>query len=136
MKNVEIVKLLVLAIFYVALFNILSAVAITADIWLGIKEQLGGNVAATVVSCIILVRFSKGLISFSNKSIVALFAVIAGLSSVAFLGSLHIASEMMDGYDGSAVTSGEAIAVFVFNGVIFLGTVFFMERGSKENADP
>lgn len=136
MGNVKIVRLLGLAIFYVALFNVLSAVAITVDILLGIKEELGGNVAATVVSCIILVKFSKGLISFSSKSIVALFAIIAGLSSVAFLGSLHIASEMMDGYDVSAVKFVEAIAVFVFNVLIFLGTVFFMERGSKKNTDP
>ena len=136
MRSIGVVNVLGFAIFYVVLFNVVSAVAITADILLGLKEQLGGNVAATVVSCIILVRFSKGVISFSNKRVVILFAVIAGLSSVAFLGSLHIASEMMDSYDVSAVTSGEAIAVFVFNGLIFLGTVFFLERGSKKNADP
>ncbi|XOZ34601.1 hypothetical protein ACMDCT_05050 [Halomonadaceae bacterium KBTZ08] len=134
MKNVRLSNILWLAILYVVLFNLLSAVAITFDIWLGIKDQLGGNAAVTVISCIIVAKLSQGG-RFSSKRNISLFTAVAGLSAVVFLVFLRIASQIMDGYEVSAITLGEAVAVFAFNGGLFIGTAFFMERGSNKKTD-
>ena len=121
-----------LGTFYFLLLNLLSTVAIVVDIWLGIKGQLGGNAAATIISCMVVIKTSRGLLSLSNKGVVAAFAAIAGLSSLAFLAFLHAVSGTMENHDFPAITVPEAVTVIAFNAVIFIATVFFMDRGSQQ----
>ncbi|PAU79800.1 hypothetical protein CK501_11400 [Halovibrio salipaludis] len=122
-----------LGLAYFLLLNLFSTVAIVVDIWLGIKGQLGGNAAATIISSVIVIKMSRGLLSLSNKHVVAPFAAIAGLSSLAFLAFLHAASGAMENYDFPPITAVQAVTVIVFNAIIFIATVFFMDRGSQQD---
>ena len=122
-----------LGISYFLLLNLFSTVAIVVDIWLSIKGQLGGNAAATIISSVIVTKMSRGLLNLSNKHVVAPFAAIVGLSSLAFLAFLHAISGTLENYDFPPITAFQAVMVIAFNAIIFIATVFFMDRGSQED---
>ncbi|TDT37728.1 hypothetical protein DES49_2687 [Halospina denitrificans] len=120
-----------LGIVYFLLLNLLSAVSITVDIWLGIKGQLGGNAAATIISCLIVTRLSSGLVSLSNKTVMLALALLAGLSSVMFLALLHVVPDTVEPYQFPALTPIEALSVMVFNALIFVATVWFVSKSER-----
>lgn len=128
-------QLIHLALAYLLLLNALSAVALTLNLWLNISHGLSGNIAATIISCLIIKRFSGNSLTASKPKQLVAFSAFAGLSSLLFLVLMTVSYNIFGNHYFQALSIAESLVTIILNGSIFAATAIIAEKRKRRTGD-
>jgi hypothetical protein len=104
----------------------LSATALTINLWLGFERNLGGNLAAVVITALLLGRWSGSSLA-GNVWLTLYFSILGGIGAVLFL-ILLAGLSPFGAYSVDPLSAGEAALVFSVNALVFFVTLWVKVR--------
>lgn len=123
-------RILFCSVVYLACVLGLSATGLALNLWLGFQQNLGGNLAAVVISALLLGRWSGSSLS-GNARLTLYFSILGGIGALLFLVLLGGLSPL-GAYSFDPLSSIEVALAFLVNTSAFFITVRIALRRSRK----
>lgn len=108
----------------------LSGTGLALNLWLGFQQNLGGNLAAVVITALFLGRWSGSSLS-GNMRLTLYFSILGGIGAVFFLVLLGGLSPL-GAYSFDPLSSIEVALAFQINTLAFFITLRIVLRRSRK----